>query len=392
MEARVACLRPFNRAFQAGMLALLLVLLAACSNPVGSTPAQKVPFDLQTVLPKDWTPVGLLTEINIDGDADMEWLLFFRYNTIQSGDKSLGPIGGVVFDPQKTGPSATVVLKPYMLLPDNSAGKGQGYLGEREVQVRTYDGMDESGNKTTELAVFGYGAESMFPTRLAIFRWDKGQQLYQLVAPSPFVGDAGIDVDAPANKASPITRVVVKRRTNDRSMLSEDVVYRRQAQGFQKQENEYALGFTYGIPENPFYPEAAVLAYQQLLNKGEWDKAQALLLSEQDRQQLQPGTFQAQSASPGAGPAPGGLVLPSYRGPAYVRTLAYDPLSQEIRSQAAPSGAGTVAPGFPYNMTVVTVTAEVFNEGILTTQTWHLVNAPSASCKGTACWRIVGQR
>jgi hypothetical protein len=384
MESRVALFSSNNSALHILGWSLVLVLLAACSNPVAPAPAQKVPFDLQAVLPKDWAPIGSLREINIDGDADTEWLLLFRYNAVKAGYKMVGPIGGVIFDPQKTGPSATVVLKPYLLLPDLGTGKGQGYLGERDIQLKTYDIVDESGNKATELAVFGYGAETLFPTQLTIFRWDKAQQLYQTIEPSPFIGNGGIDVDAPADKPGPIMRVGVKQRTNDRSLLSESVVYRRQGQSYQEQKNEYGLDFTYGIPDNPFYPEATVLAYQQWMNKGQWDKAQSLLLSDQDRQQLQSTSVTAESASLINELTSSGQSVPSYNGPVFVKTLAYDPQSQEIHSQAAP--------GFLYNTTMVTVTARVFSEGVPSTQTWQLINAQTGSCKGTVCWRIIGQQ
>jgi len=384
MGARVAFFVSNNFMLHILGWSLVLVLLAACSNPVAPAPAQKVPFDLQTVLPKDWTPLGSLREVNIDGDADNEWLLFFRYNAVKSGDKMIGPIGGVIFDPQKTGPSATVILKPYLLLPDLGMGKGQGYLGEREVQLKTYEIVDESGNKATELAIFGYGAETLFPTQLTIFRWNKEKQLYQTIEPSPFIGNGGIEVDAPVDKSGPIMRAAVKQRTNDRSLLSKSVVYRRQGQSYQEQKNEYGLDFTYGIPDNPFYPEATVLAYQQLMNKGQWDKAQSLLLSDQDRQQLQSSPLTAESASPVKELKSGGLSVPPYNGTVYVKGLAYDPQSQEIRSQ--------VAPGFLYNTTVVTVTASVLSEGIPSTQTWQLINAQTGSCKGTVCWRIISQQ
>ena len=102
---------------------------------------------------------------NVDGDSDYECLVIYRYNV--TGD--LGPLGGVVFDPQITpGNESVSGLVTYRLLPwiNNSytitstvPGSYAGYLGtlgERSASVRIYD-INGDG-KGEELGIVGTDA------------------------------------------------------------------------------------------------------------------------------------------------------------------------------------------------------------------------------------------
>lgn len=96
-------------------------------------------IDLQEIKPAQWQPIfdkGLL-QINIDDDPEAEWLFFYR----NTGDAN--QIGGVIYDAQNQprgdlsipiSQQYPAYLTPYFLLPDYTAGKNQGYMGDDAVQ------------------------------------------------------------------------------------------------------------------------------------------------------------------------------------------------------------------------------------------------------------------
>ena len=256
------------RRWPLGMLLVLAVLaLAACNRGQEGTPTSEL---LSSYLPQDWvavtegTDVQGFQKVNIDGDEADEWLYFFHYDG-QGGNK--GPIGGIIYDAQQDvdtqQPAAFFV--PYRLLPDWREGKGQGYLGETTVswsQARI--DPDIVDRPADELVVQGLSAGSVL-TRLSLFRWLDVGRGYGV---SHFVGNAGLILSAGAADDSLISQVVAFNKLNDRSRLCERVQHARQGS-----ENRFtasppgivfcplAAGVEPGVPDQPTYPEAVVMAW-----------------------------------------------------------------------------------------------------------------------------------
>lgn len=94
--------------------------------------------DLNEIKPAEWVTYGDgLQRVNVDGDQELEWLLFYRYD--------FAPLGGVIYDGQtapfgnKSIPISNQTpsyLVPYSLLPDYVAGKTNGYLGDADVDFK----------------------------------------------------------------------------------------------------------------------------------------------------------------------------------------------------------------------------------------------------------------
>lgn len=197
---------------------------------------QVVPLDLQRFIPADWIVQGDdQFECSFDDDDDLERLIIYRYNKTQlqvplqrAGElETFAPFGGVIFDtqasplePQPNAPGAyrpgNVV--PYLLLPDFYPGKGEGYLGDTDVQVRFVPAAESGQNcRTTEIQVFGY-TYGPLPTRLSVFQWAGREAGYQGVH---YAGSARVD-----HEAQPTTGVISRittynRLLNHRSVLCE---------------------------------------------------------------------------------------------------------------------------------------------------------------------------
>lgn len=254
-----------------GLLALLLagvLLLAACGGDSTSQPSEI----LSSYLPEDWKPVSGaknvqgFQSINIDGDADAEWLYFFHYDG--QGDTAKGPIGGIIYDAQQSvnpqQPAAFFV--PYRLLPDWREGKGQGYLGEKMVtwSPARID-PKQTEQPANELVVQGLSAGDL-TTRLSLFRWRDIERGY---AVEHFVGNAGLLL-GPKEWADGalIGQVTVFNRLNDRSRLCEKVVHARQGTELRFSATQpgivfcpLAAGAAEGVPDQPTYPEAVVMTW-----------------------------------------------------------------------------------------------------------------------------------
>ena len=108
-------------------------------QPEPSTPELNI--DLGMILPEEWQAVSTWESINIDADAEQEYLLFYRYDasTTADGEGISGPIGAVIYDPQtpigmpedsrrdSARPPAPW-LQPYALLPNYWQGAGYGFV------------------------------------------------------------------------------------------------------------------------------------------------------------------------------------------------------------------------------------------------------------------------
>ena len=267
------------------LLALALLALTACGNDQDGGQPSEI---LTQYLPEDWKPleegsnVTGFQQVNIDGDADSEWLYFFHYDG--QGDKN-GPIGGIIYDAQQDVDSQqpAAFFVPYRLLPDWREGKGQGYLGETTVswsQARI--DPDIVDTPADELVVQGYSTGDLL-TRLSLFRWLDAGRGYGV---SNFVGNAGLLLPEERAEDALIDQVITFNRLNDRSRLCERVQYVRQAS-----ENRFAAGppgivfcplaadAQVGVPDVPTYPEAVVMAW--LLGTDRAKREQLVLADQQ---------------------------------------------------------------------------------------------------------------
>ena len=381
MRQSLSSSHPIHRLLSLLLSGAFVASLTVGCNLLGLGGEPTRPLDMKKVIPKNWTPIQELLPVNLDGDADTEWLLFYRYDVVDVGGRAVGPIGGVIFDIQTDSTTGTSMLVPYKLLPDFKPGKGQGYLGEQNCTAQAYD-SDGDGNPD-ELAVFGYGYGPHSLNYLTIFRWQGSTpgRGYRIV--KHFYGDGGLNVTRanPRDKMSPITRVEQKTRLNDRSLLSKKSVYDREGDGYVL--TQLSLDFTYDIPSNPYYPEAAVLAYYLFMLEGKIDRAENYLLPEIDRPQVVAAVVTAGEAlpsdefSPPVGEVRAIPLALSYSGDAKVQ-------EQSRAGSTVPSGYGPIS--------YADVTVDVIEGELRTNRTWRVVNLPAASCDGEVCWRLLGQR
>ncbi len=337
------------------LLAMLLLaalpLLAACGQQTSSAQPSEI---LAKYLPEDWTAltegsnVKGFQEVNIDGDDDPEWLYFFHYDG--QGDTP-GPVGGIIYDAQQPGTAQqpAAVFVPYRLLPDWRQGKGQGYLGEKTVSwSQAWVDPDVVEARPKELVVTGLSAGDLV-TRLSLFRWLGIDQGYGV---SHFVGNAGVLL-GPSGRPdkSLIGEVVTYNRLNDRSRLCEKVVHTRQGTELRFVATQPAIVFcplaanVTGVPDQPTYPEAVVMAW--LLNE-------------------QPDTLALNNATLKAS-----VPLPIQR----VVSVQYP------GAASLPSGRTDIVS----TMAVQTVLETVAGQQAIQ---WNLVELPPTSAEGTSRWRI----
>jgi hypothetical protein len=371
----VQVFRPLFRA-PCGIVPLaLILLLAAGCFPFPSKEA--VPFDMRRIIPKEWVPMGELIEINVDQDENTEWLLFYRYDLSQERKESknyAGPIGGVIFDRQIDKTTGVSVLARHDLLPEIRTGKGQGFLGENKCEVKPYDASGDGKSDNGDLAVLGYGYGPSSPSYLSIFhRKDDVDQGYKFQLAGYFHGDGGIRMEPAIGQPNALRKVIVNTRLNERSLISKRAVFIRQDDidgnvQYKLNNSENSLVFTYGIPENPYYPEAAVLAYYHLMNAGKGSEADRFLLPSQEREHFQQRVQEADfPTTPPTSPAwEGGRVLPL--------TLTYTGASKILTDESED----------PIYYTVVTV-----QESTGSIKVWEVIGLLDGRCDAEICWQFL---
>jgi hypothetical protein len=287
-------LKTIGRIILIGLLLVfvLFVLWRCASGRVGLGQTQpEIPLDLKQIIPSSWIVLSAKSATcDYDHDGAAEWLIIYRYDqtTDPSTQAQFNPIGGVIYDaqvnlvPQAPGnesPYRPAFLIPYKLLPDIYGGKGQGYLGESDVQVYTYpvppQGSPCTADETNILGYSGnpFSAGSPLPTRLSIFRWLGDSVGY---SDAHFVGNA--QVKATPTFSGPITEVVTYNRLNDRSVLCAVQTFTRPAGEagatlppgleFTEQPALYTIDFCFGAPQDPAYPEGVVVATLRGNNPG----------------------------------------------------------------------------------------------------------------------------
>ena len=294
-------------------LLCVLILFSACAPP---EPSPELNIDLGMILPEEWQAVSTWESVNIDADADKEFLLFYRYDasTTADGESINGPIGAVIYDsqtpigmPEDSEDSARPPapwLQPYSLLPNYWQGAGYGFVApprqsgrpewivvkraeSSEIENRYFEVLAQqmpassSGQPAgeapddlpphDELIVFGGNSPIGGPTYISVFWWSTLSEGYgstQISAP----GGLHIEEWDGAADRSPMRTVRARYPQYDRSLLcKESRYYRRLDPDFTSsgayraaiyyQEGARKLIFCYGIPQAPFYPEAVVLAY-----------------------------------------------------------------------------------------------------------------------------------
>ena len=279
----------------------MTLLLSACTPP---EPSPELNIDLGMILPEEWQAVSTWESINIDADAEQEFLLFYRYDASTTADDETikGPIGAVIYDRQT--PIGMPELQPYALLPNYWQGSGFGFVapprqtGRPEWLVVTREEHSETENRYfeilaqqmpassggqaageaagdlpphDELIVYGGSSPIGGPTYISVFWWSTISEGYgstQIAAPG------GLHVekwDGAANR-SPMRTVRARYPQYDRSLLCKESRFQRRLDpnftspgayraAIYYEEGPRKLIFCYGIPQSPFYPEAVVLAY-----------------------------------------------------------------------------------------------------------------------------------
>lgn len=300
---------------RAGAFCLLcmLIFLGGCEPP---EPSPELNIDLGMILPEEWKAVSTWESINIDADAEEEYLLFYRYDasTTADGEGIGGPVGAVIYDsqtpigmPEESEDSSRPPaprLQPYALLPNYWQGSGFGFVAPprqtgrpewfvvrredpRETENRYFEVLAEqmpasvSGQAVgeapgdlpvhDELIVYGGKSPIGGPTYISIFWWSTLSEGYgstQISAP----GGLHVEEWDGAANASPMRTIRARRPQYDRSLLCKESRFQRQLDANLTSEGAYRaairyeegprkLVFCYGIPQSPFYPEAVVLAY-----------------------------------------------------------------------------------------------------------------------------------
>ena len=316
---------------RAACLLCVILLLGACTPP---EPSPELNIDLGMILPEEWQAVSSWDSINIDADADQEFLLFYRYDasTTADGETISGPIGAVIYDPQtpigmpedsddSARPPAPW-LQPYALLPNYWQGAGYGFVApprqtgrpdwivvtrkeDSEIENQYFEVLAQqmpvsSGGQAAgetpadlpphdELIVYGGRSPIGGPTYISVFWWSTLSEGYgstQISAP----GGLHIEKWDGSADSSPIRTVRARYPQYDRSLLCKESRFHRRLDSdtspgayraaIYYQEGPRKLTFCYGIPQAPFYPEAVVLAYLLQPNRN------AQLLIEATRQTI----------------------------------------------------------------------------------------------------------
>jgi hypothetical protein len=257
------------------------------------------------IIPAEWKPVGDWRELNIDNDAEVEYLLLYHYDFPANTNTGKGPIGGMVYDTQTRPlsqrsaipipaiPSAYLV--PYRLLPSYWKGAGQGYLAEPGVaeanikllSVKRTRPEEQKMGSSSEGPVNGKdgkGAPLSSPTkdelivmggdnRISVFWWKSKLEGYGVA--HVHAGWLTIDDNdgwEGEKERSPIRKIEAFYPQNDRSLLCKHSIFTRELDPANTTESSYRpaikytespprLEFCYGIPQTPFYPEGVAIAY-----------------------------------------------------------------------------------------------------------------------------------
>jgi len=288
------------RRWVTGFVLCLALLSASCAALQRSESAA---LPLTEVLPAAWSPLRDVEEVNIDGDAAPEYLLFFTYDTTTAAAlprtlfsmgsaASSGPIGAVIYDGQVvTGTTPTVQVSPdrpttafvpYAILPSYRDGAGLGYVAEptQSEAIEAYAVSYRTAGQTTGVAtaatpdtVILLGGE----TYLTFAWWQNraaGYGVTQLYGPGGFEQTLYQPFDWASwrRDPQPIREIIAVHPLHDRNRICRRFRYGvdeaalvagRPGVGspLHFQKDDLGLHFCAGTPGHPFYPEGVVLAY-----------------------------------------------------------------------------------------------------------------------------------
>lgn len=279
------------------LLCLPLIVLSCTTLQRRATAA----LPLTEVLPAAWSPLRDVEEVNIDGDAAPEYLLFFTYDTTSAaapqrtlfslgGTTPTGPIGAVIYDGQVvTGTTPTVQVSPdrpttafvpYALLPSYRAGAGLGYVAEptQSEAIDAYTVSYRTAGQATGAAAAPDTVILLGGTTYLTFAWWQnraaGYGVTQLYGPGGFEEALYQKFDWAdwQRTPQPIRDIIAVHPLHDRNLICRRFRYvldeaalsgGRPGAGapllFQK--SDLGLHFCAGTPVHPFYPEGVVLAY-----------------------------------------------------------------------------------------------------------------------------------
>lgn len=259
--------------------------------------------DLQNVIPPYWTPTEALRPLSIDGDADEEYILFYRYDN--GTGENLGPIGAAIYDLQidsgaVLGPEDEELVPvpnqpsgfflPYRILPNYWPTTGNQFYvvpGAEFLPVAYYIAEPEDADKITitpiqrDPTVTSDNQYTLYnemiirggDRHITSVWWENafdGYGVAHLYAPGGF---RNFEWEG-TRDASPIKSVDGAFPMHDRSRLCRNYIYTRLddeinvAKAKETSEKsiyysaaELGIDFCDGTPTHPFYPEGVVLAY-----------------------------------------------------------------------------------------------------------------------------------
>ncbi|MCP4164462.1 MAG: hypothetical protein GY759_01045 [Chloroflexi bacterium] len=268
-----------------GVLLVVLVIYVGVrlrGGQIGSSTPQ-LNVDLQEIIPEVWQAhEDGLVRINIDGDTQQEWMLFYRYDDAQ--------LGGVIYDAQNRPrgndsipiPEQTsAYLVPYRLLPDYTVPKTSGYLGNEDIDYRlaAADGDAENPNKEY-LQVRGISRSIV--NRFSLFWWiDKQLGYGGAHASTPGWFSMSYDHPYDWNKWDTGTPVIKSlwawESQTDRSNFCRRAQWRLDEGEDPKLESHFVAFYDGDItfcsgksPVDPAFPEAQVMAYLKDGKSNRW--------------------------------------------------------------------------------------------------------------------------
>lgn len=257
--------RHDNPAIAWSTLLALLCLLAVTSCQL--FPRSEAPEPAKTIdLPTDVVPDRAVVDVervDTDGDGDLEWLVFYRFDEVRQN----GPVAALIYDVVPRGPSEFPVIFPYKLrLPNNN------YLALRRPNVSLVHVVPESGEQRRPELVL------TTPTEASFFRINPASTSRLLDDPSRyeaigfFRSEDGVSFN-PEN----LEVVVTSLNGYERSRLVVRRYYRPGPTGYfvpgttvlappTASKVDFPAGIPAEILDTP-YPEKIVLAFYQTLGQ-----------------------------------------------------------------------------------------------------------------------------
>jgi hypothetical protein len=286
---------------RAGIIVLIAAMfwLSGCSFFNRETEGSQQEPDILATLPQDWQVVDIgpvWTQVNVDGDSDIEFLLVYTYNN--SGDEKYdGPAGANIYDLQNNTEQPDLreqpapSYQPYRLLPNFWARSDTGFIAppgaQEAISVReasrpaaeqsdalpaNVTNAGELDEQQTRAALETYNREIIIcggATSITVAWWRNlldGYGVANIYAAGGFDGvdcadlrtmPATLDGFDPLQDRSLLCRRLSYTRTLDPNGDGvRDIIYAPAERG---------IDFCRFAPVHAFYPEAVVMAYLDVL-------------------------------------------------------------------------------------------------------------------------------